>query len=250
MKPEGVSHFQRFQRFELKYPLDSRIADKIVVGLREYMDWDNYCQEDNDYAYLVASLYYDSAGYGCYFQKDDGIENRAKLRLRFYKEKVETDDKVFLEIKRKRDMVVVKDRIEMTKGNCFNLLKDGRVKEILNKYSGKEREVIEEFLWTKTNNCMQPKVVVTYTRKALESSIGLDFRVTFDSDIKAAPAGWVDVVPQARIAGNIVVMEVKFNNIMPAWFHTLVQKYQLSRDSFSKYVYSLDNCRRRLLLWI
>jgi len=240
-----------FQRFEIKYFLDQKTSGRIILGLLDYMDWDNYCLPKNNYSYVVSSLYYDSLGYGCYFDKECGVRNRFKLRLRWYEKEIDKDTPIFLEIKRKRDMVIVKDRVLMKNSDCFDILREGKIKEVLNKYSSDEREIIEEFLWLKNFNCMKPKIMVRYNRRALESNIGLDFRITFDFNIKAVSAHWIENTPfKDVIDKNMVLMEVKFNNIMPGWFQTIIQKYQLSRRSFSKYTHSLDVCRRRLLFLI
>jgi SPX domain protein involved in polyphosphate accumulation len=245
MKIPSVSHFQRF---EIKYPLDMRTADRIIVGLLDYMRWDTHCNSDNDYAYTVSSLYYDSLDYACYVEKKMGVRNRVKLRLRFYEEEYKKNTPIFLEIKRKRDMVVVKDRVRLTIREYQALLEEGRISSVIRNYSGSERKLIEEFFWIKKHNCLHPKLMVVYKRKALESSIGLNFRVTFDFGIITSPSKQLYLAFPRRVVDNIVIMEVKFNNVMPSWFHDIIQKYQLSRDSFSKYASSLESCPGYLLL--
>lgn len=237
MDPKPLTHFQRF---EFKYPLDTRLADKILISLLDYMRWDPYSHEGNDYVYTVSSLYYDSPGYYCYLDKLAGLRNRHKLRLRFYEDEVDEDTRVFLEIKRKRDMVTIKDRVPLSGAKTYPLIEQGKT-EMLEDFTEKERDIIEEFIYHKTLNCMEPTIMVAYKRRALETDMGLKFRVTFDSDLRTSPATWLNnKAYQIASESNTTIMEVKFNEVMPAWFFDVVQKYQLTRDAFSKYATSLD----------
>ena len=139
-------------------------------------------------------------------------------------------------------MVIVKDRLKSTANEAFDLLHNGFSKKVIDGFSESEKETLEEFLFTKVYNCMQPMVLIRYDRKALESIFGLDFRVTFDYNIEAARSRWLDQPNYKKITSNTVIMEVKYNNVLPSWFHDIILKYQLSRDTFSKYYMSVERC--------
>ena len=241
MSNKSATHFQRF---EFKYPIDIRVADRIIMGVLDYMKCDKNCTEKNDYIYSVSSLYYDTFGLGSYHEKDAGIRNRKKLRLRFYNDYIGNDTKVFMEIKRKRDMVVIKDRVSMTSKEFHNLFNGGEKKSFYDKCPVDEKETLEDFMFIKAINCMEPILLISYDRRAFESLLGLDFRVTFDYNIKASLAKWLDVRPIKKITKNLVIMEIKYNNVLPSWFHDIILKYQLSRDTFSKYAMSLEACHK------
>ena len=108
-----------FQRFEFKYQMPLDFVEGIIPELLKYMDFDPFAQKFPDHGYTVASLYFDSVGLDCYYQKLAGVRTRKKLRIRFYPENGLTPEtKVFLEIKRKYDAVVVKDRLALNYENC------------------------------------------------------------------------------------------------------------------------------------
>lgn len=228
----------QFRRFEFKYHLPIFTVDKIIDDLLEYMDWDPFVSNRIDKSYQVNSLYFDSFSFGCYNEKLAGVKERKKLRLRTYATALEPTTKVFLEIKRKDDMVVFKDRLIIDYQDCHNLSDLKRYQ-----FSKQEKKVLEEFLWTKSYNCMTPKLMVVYKRKALVGRFDKRFRITFDSQIQAYPANQLSFSgnqPAAEIFPKRVIMELKYNNGIPYWFHWMIQKYQLSREPFSKYCQSLE----------
>ena len=84
-------------------------------------------------------------------------------------------------------------------------------------------------------------MVIEYIREPYISDHDGKFRVTFDSDLTGistssiwnahdAVERWASLLPENSI------MEVKFNRRIPAWFHRIIQAYELDRVSVSKYV--------------
>lgn len=231
----------RFRRFEFKYRLPVFLADKILNELLNYMEWDPYAIDQPDHFYQVNSLYFDTAGFGCYYEKIAGNKDRRKLRLRTYTDELKPETPIFLEIKRKSDMVIFKDRIILKYQDCADSIVNGQFNSLNNYHSLQDEELLKEFLWLKNYNCLLPKLMVTYKRKPLIGRIDPRFRITFDSQIKTCPTDRlffsdkaVEVFPQG------VVMELKYNNSIPHWFHWIIQKYQLNREQFSKYCQSLE----------
>lgn len=231
-----------FQRFEFKYQLPIETIDGMLPQLLKYMDFDPYAQKYPDGAYTVASLYYDSAGLACYYEKIEGLEIRKKLRVRFYDFNLQAETPVFLEIKRKYDNVVVKDRLPLTYQESYNLLVNNQ--KFGKPLSDHDQAMLNEFLWLKLHNGMVPQNMILYDRKPLISKIDPNFRVTFDFNIRAFPANWLTAVgPTKLVNPGIAIFEVKFNNILPFWFHQIIQQYNLQQLPFSKYCRSLEICR-------
>ena len=97
-----------FRRFELKYPLSfdqyrlirplvaRRLPSDPFVGSAGY--------------YQVNSLYFDTPTLAAYHQSRAGLKNRVKYRLRTYSTPTRSPPYAFMEIKRKRDAAVFKDR--------------------------------------------------------------------------------------------------------------------------------------------
>lgn len=228
-----------FQRFEFKYYLPKNRADKLIPVLLKHMDWDPYIKNSGKDFYQVNSLYFDNASFSCFWDKESGIADRKKLRFRFYNFIENDQSPVFLEIKRKKDALVIKDRIKLQFMDCGNDSLNQKLTNLLKENS--QNEFLKELIWFKSRNCLKPKLFITYKRKALISKLDNKFRVTFDYDIKAqlnkSLALTKDKFKDVYPAG--VVLELKFNNILPAWFSKLIQKYQLQRLAYSKYCNSL-----------
>lgn len=236
-----------FQRFEMKYQIPLPLIDGLIPEFLKYMDFDQHAEGEPDHAYRVHSLYYDSAGLDCYYQKLAGVKVRKKLRIRFYDADLKPETIVFLEIKRKYDMVVIKDRFALTYKDCDNLLRFNKMPQHF-LVDNDKKEALNEFLWLKTYNGMVPQIMVSYQRKALMSKVDSDFRVTLDFGIKTHPADWVtDQKRYLPVFPGTAILEVKFNNVMPAWFHQIIQRYNLTQQPFSKYAYSLETCKPQLV---
>lgn len=231
-----------FQRYEFKYFLPKSKADKIIPALLNYMEWDPYIKGSGRDYYPVLSLYFDSPDFGCFWDKESGIADRKKLRFRFYENNIQSSTPVFLEIKRKKDALIIKDRIKIEPSDCAKNRLDDKLMSLLKTDS--DDDFLRELIWFKKRNVLRPKIFVSYNRKALVGRVNKKFRVTFDYDIKAALAG--DFLSYGRMK-NIypagAVLEVKYDNVLPFWFQEIIQKYQLERLAFSKYC----NAVRRLV---
>ncbi|OGY50240.1 MAG: hypothetical protein A3J65_04385 [Candidatus Buchananbacteria bacterium RIFCSPHIGHO2_02_FULL_45_11b] len=231
-----------FQRFEFKYQVPLRLAAGIIPEFLKYMEWDPFAKNLPDKSYAVQSLYYDSAGLGCYYQKISGEKNRKKIRIRFYNDDLKSETPVFLEIKRKFDAVVVKDRLPLNYKQCDDLLRNNKTIDL--PADENRQATINEFLWLKNYNGMMPQNLVIYKRKPLISKIDPNFRVTVDYDLKTCLAEWLDSKRELKpVCPEVAVIEIKFNNILPFWFHQIIRRYNLEQKPFSKYCHSLEVCR-------
>ena len=224
-----------FQRFEFKYYLPRRKADKLVPTLLTRMEWDPYILGSGRDSYRVRSLYFDTAGFGCFHDKESGLADRKKMRLRYYAEALTPDTLVFVEIKRKLDALVVKDRIQLTAKACGNGELDSALRTALR--ADPQNAFLHELHLFKMRNQLRPNLLVTYDRKALVAGRDKRFRVTFDYDITSQlHADLLQPIGHPRaVFPEGVVLELKFNNILPNWFLRIIQNYQLQRIAYSKY---------------
>ncbi len=228
-----------FQRFEIKYYLPKSKADKLIPALLNHLNWDqNVIQTGRDY-YNVNSLYFDSPDYGCFWDKEAGVKDRKKLRMRYYQPITSDDAQVFVEIKRKKNALVVKDRIKLEAKDCTSRTFDLTLKNLY--HNNSEDDFLKELIWFKNRNALRPVIFITYKRKAFVGKKDKQFRVTFDYDIMTSPAKDLNNISTnfRPVYPGGVVLELKFNNILPAWFHRLIQKYQLNQLAYSKYCNSL-----------
>ncbi len=237
-----------FQRFEYKYKIPLNVVEGIIPTLLKHMDFDEFSRNAPDKSYCVSSIYFDTVHLDCYHDKISGIRTRKKLRVRSYDANPSEETLVYLEIKKKYDNVVVKDRVRLKHIECKEML----FKNTYGKFSLSENEqdVMNQFLWIKERNSMIPKNLVMYKRMAFASKVDPGFRVTIDYNIQTSSVLWFNEKSEMiDVHKDLSILEVKFNNILPKWFHVIIQKYNLQRDALSKYCNSLELCEPRLIFF-
>ena len=116
---------QTFQRYELKYSLQTPQFEAICAELEQYMVPDGFCQEHN--AYTIYNIYFDT-------EEDEVIRKslakpyyKEKLRLRSYTLPLEPDSLVFLELKKKVGKVVTKRRVQLPYGDAMEFIWLGKM---------------------------------------------------------------------------------------------------------------------------
>jgi hypothetical protein len=236
----NLSHcIRKFDRFELKYVLTLQQAERFKSALRAYLVPDEHGNGNGRYA--LASLYYDSPDLRCYWEKEDGVKFRRKLRIRRYEtSEVFTDETpVFLEIKQRIDRVTQKRRAVLPYSAALRLCHDRQIPD----HAPEDKAIIEEiyvFLWQYN---LRPVSLVRYERQAFmgtEYDIGL--RVTFDTSLSfqshplhlhEPPSG----LPM--LSANLVVMEIKVNERIPYWLTEMIAAHNLQMVRVSKYCRSI-----------
>ncbi len=256
----NLSHIIRtFNRFELKYLVTLQQAEAFKSSLRHFLTPDEHGAGNG--RYHLASLYYDSPDYRCYWEKEYGVRVRRKLRLRLYEigEMLTDETPVFVEIKQRIGRVTQKRRTILTYGDALRLCNDRQIPERIPmaRHDDQQddwkddRQVIEEiyaFLWQYN---LYPASIVRYERQAFIGGVfdpGL--RVTFDTKITSQtdrlllhdePWGLPVFPPQ------VVVMEIKVNERIPYWLTDLIAVHNLSLTSVSKYFHSINLAQNKSL---
>lgn len=240
-----------FKRYEFKYHLNREMVDRMVLDLlKNNMVWDPFVENKEENDYTVTSLYFDSPSYKCYHEKINGLKDRYKLRLRIYDDFLKDGQGVFLEIKRKTDMVILKDRVVLAHEKYKKMFEEGELNFSSLIFSKRDQEILEEFFYKKFHFNMSPVVFVKYKRKPLVGAFNDRFRITFDSEIKSAGGKeWLEKRDDLlEVALGLVVMEVKFDNTLPKWFLKVIHKYELDRRPFSKYCSAMETCLKKFQL--
>ena len=234
---------RKFNRFELKYLITWQQAERFKSALRAYLVPDEH--GNNNGRYSLTSLYYDSPDLSCYWEKENGIKFRRKLRIRRYETgEVFTDETpVFLEIKQRVDRVTQKRRVVMPYRDALRLCNDRQIPD----HAPEDKVVIEEifvFLWQYN---LRPISIVQYDRQAfVGTEYDLGLRVTFDTylsfqshplHLHEQPSG-LPMLP-----ANQVVMEVKVNERIPYWLTEMIASHNLKVMRVSKYCRSIDAAR-------
>ena len=94
--------------------------------------------------------------------------------------------------------------------------------------------------------------MIDYNRRPLINKFGLYFRLTFDRTrilCRQKQNIYLKIKKKFKFPleykpGNSI-LEVKFERSIPAWFHRIIQSYNLNRRSISKFVLGVCNCKIR-----
>lgn len=235
-----------FRRFEFKYLLDKETAGEIKKDLQHFLIPDPYFEENQ--GYWIHSLYFDNQSFSCFWEKIDGAFFRKKIRYRIYGK--EKDSDIFLEIKRKKGDIVLKDRMVVNK-NQIPLLLENSLDHLL-KMEKKitDHELLKEYYSLKWQRVLAPVILISYFRQAFLSPYQ-DLRLTFDrkitcNKVKNFSFG-SDNDLEKEILDNAVVFELKFTGSLPYWLYHLIKKYNLRREPISKYCFGIENLYHKLI---
>ena len=224
-----------FSRFEFKYVLAQSLREQVEAELGHFVELDPYVQQQPSHQYFVRSLYYDNGAFASFHEKVDGQLTRAKFRLRTYARTADEPAPWFLELKGRHNNLVFKHRTPVV-GSYEKHARGEALTRLLLKHAapGAVRNQFEFELFRKQ---LEPTVLVDYERRPYVSRFDPDFRLTFDSKLAATLSDSMfpgtGSVPRPMLPGY-TVMEVKFRHRVPAWFHRIIQAYQLRRRSISK----------------
>ena len=222
-----------FKRYEKKYILTKDQYEKLVLEISKYMVPDKFCRDGKNYS--IYNVYYDTKDNQVIRHSIDKPYYKEKLRLRSYFVPKSKEDKVFLELKKKINGIVSKRRVVMSLGEVEKFLKF-REKPKTSDYVN--NQVLKEIEYYLKNNKVEPKIYISYSRKAFFAIDDKDFRVTFDSklltrrdnlNLESGPFGTNLLDP------NTYLMEVKILGAMPLWFTEVLSKLKIYNTHFSKY---------------
>ena len=216
-------------RHELKYYLSH--ADYAVLSrrLKIAMDRDHFAQEDGNY--FIRSLYFDDYQDSAFLDKMDGNDARDKYRIRIYNLR---DDVIKLERKHKQGPYILKHSLSLSREECDALIA-GDCLFLLQRREAFAKEMYVAF----RTGALRPRVLVDYNREAYVFPYQ-DVRITFDKNIRTAyrsTALFDANAPTYPAADEYdLVMEIKFNEYLPGYIHTLVQPViNAQRSAISKY---------------
>ncbi|PIR53244.1 hypothetical protein COU76_02010 [Candidatus Peregrinibacteria bacterium CG10_big_fil_rev_8_21_14_0_10_49_10] len=247
-RPTGRSPLH-FRRIELKFLLPNRLIPAFVDRISPYTDLDPYLVEEGRgrTQYPVTSLYFDSADLHSLYEKEAGLLSRRKVRLRTYEEEFSPNAYSFIEIKRRHDFIVSKDRLSLSIGQLNDSLPmSGLLDHLLKRVEATEEVTHEAHVLQGWYN-LQPTVLVTYHRMPFVGMQDERFRITIDTDLRSVwkPSTFLGSHLYALCTPGYSVMEIKSNHALPAWFHDIILDFQLTRTAHSKYSLSVENLRLR-----
>jgi hypothetical protein len=221
----------RKYRHEIKFIISKQMSLILKQRLALAMDVDkNSVNLDN--TYFIRSLYFDDINSTAYYEKIDGVLYRKKYRIRIY-----NNDSSFIRLERKwkHNNMTSKDQLKISKENCINLLTnqfDNIDKELLN------NSLMKEFITDIKVFGLKPSVIVDYKRLAYTYPIS-EVRITFDERIKSGLYNCnlfnMNRITYDVIDNNEVVLEVKFNEVLPEHISIILQTIPMYRQAVSKF---------------
>ena len=221
----------RKYRHEIKFIISKHMRLILKQRLALAMDVDkNSVNLDN--TYFIRSLYFDDINSTAYYEKIDGVLYRKKYRIRIY-----NNDSSFIRLERKwkHNNMTSKDQLKISKENCINLLTnqfDNIDKELLN------NSLMKEFITDIKVFGLKPSVIVDYKRLAYTYPIS-EVRITFDERIKSGLYNCnlfnMNRITYDVIDNNEVVLEVKFNEVLPEHISIILQTIPMYRQAVSKF---------------
>lgn len=217
----------RKYRHELKFVTSNDFATILKQRLALIMDIDkNSINLDN--TYFIRSLYFDDVSSSAYYEKLDGILYRKKYRIRLY-----NNDENFIRLERKwkHNNMTSKDQVVISKDICDMILNDN-ISEI------EAEGLLFEFLTEIKTRSLRPSVIVDYKRLAYTYPIS-EVRITFDEKLKSGLYNY-DLFNNEPISydifdNNEVVVEVKFNDVLPEHIAVVLQSIPMYRQAVSKF---------------
>lgn len=220
-------------RHELKYFINPAELEALRARLRPALQMDSHCVKGRPY--VIRSLYFDTLDDTAFYDKQAGVEHRDKYRIRVYGF---SDKAVFLERKRKLGDLIQKSSVQITRRLCDQLISGDP--------TGLQRSnsaLLQDMYVQMRTRLLRPKVIVDYEREAFLHPAE-DTRITFDLRLRSGlySADLFNprvptVCPHDR---NVEILEVKFNNYLPAYVAHLLNGVEAERSAISKYVL----CRR------
>ncbi|WP_051355907.1 VTC domain-containing protein [Acetobacterium malicum] len=180
--------------------------------------------------YLVRSLYFDSVDDRDYYEKEDGLLMRKKIRLRVYSP---DDELVKLEKKEKHGDNQCKRTLNISRETAKQMIL-GNYDELFKNPHPFAQELYHDLV----TGSYVPKCMVEYQRKAFIVPEN-DTRITIDSNIYASESSY-DLFRESFNGYPVshcddVTLEVKYNNFLLSYVKDLLDSCQKTQVSYGKY---------------
>lgn len=216
-------------RNEIKFKISEGEAKALIQRLSTVLDKDKNAYY-NDGSYLIKSLYFDDIESTSYYEKLDGVLYRKKYRIRIY-----NNDSTFikLEKKMKHNNMTAKESQLISK-EIYSKILNGNIDGI----SYESGSLLEEFIANYKCKLLVPSVLVAYQRIAFVYPVS-DVRITFDFNIKSGLYNY-DLFDEENALYSVnekgkVVLEVKYNEILPYHIACILESVSNYREATSKF---------------
>ena len=226
----------KMYRHERKSLLTKAKAIILERRIASVLPLDAHASEEG--AYHIRSIYFDTKDDMAYQEKNMGISEREKIRIRFYSPDTAM---VKLEKKEKRENLIHKEVIQISRETAEAMMR-GDFAGLLDYDAPLAREVYAK--WAAEG--LRPVVVVDYARKAYVYPVA-DVRITFDYELlsRTVTENIWENGEQYNVLGDNVILEVKFNQYLPMHIKELVASVPGVKIALSKYVMCRDSLKEK-----
>ena len=219
---------KKIWRHEYKYLCDSMQTVVLKARAEGLLCPDPHVGEDG--SYRIRSLYLDGINNFCYYENENGTDERAKYRIRIYNEQASP---ILLEKKSKKHGMTHKDAFSITERMCRQFM-DGRIPELEEWMESGLKMLLTEIRC----QALRPAVIVEYERVPFVEENG-NVRVTFDEGISSSHdfESFLDSFLLARpiLKTGQGILEVKWDSHLPDTIRRQMQLDTLTWSTFSKY---------------
>lgn len=220
-----------------------RAEKKFLINIEEFLQKTHYLDQllhqdshNGRDGYRIRSLYFDTAYDDDFFDKQNGLETRKKIRLRSYEEEV---DFAYLEMKQKQGEQQLKRSLRVSREDAERMCR-GDYSPLL-RYPDK---FAAECYGLMQCRGYRPRTIVEYRRKAYIAKENR-IRVTFDRNIAATESCFELFSPKLVMNPVMdpfaVVLEVKYNGFLLEYIRQMLGTVNRSELSVSKYCMARKN---------
>lgn len=227
-------------RYERKYLVPNEKLIQLRNRIKPFVRPDFYADNGQEIPqYTVRSIYFDTAGFDSFYEKMEGLKDRKKLRIRGY-DTYHEGCNVFLEIKRKLENRIAKNRALVPYDGIDQLLAIGDLSSVYSETEKYEKEEAGRFLFNMKRYDQKPANLIVYDREPYHGKFDQGVRITFDKNIRGSvfPA-MSDLYTNAGLKylwEKHFILEIKyFSDQMPTWARSIVQEFGLRHEALSKY---------------
>ena len=194
---------------------------------------DSHADENGEY--FIRSLYFDDVYDTAYVDKQSGVQNRDKYRIRIYNM---SDKNIFLERKRKAGDLIQKSSARISRKLCEQLMQGDPSRLDL-----VENDLIRDMFREMRTRLLRPAVIVDYTRETFVHPAE-NVRITFDKNLRSGVFDKDlfsnDIVTVSPLDDQREILEVKYDTYLPDFIAFMLRDVPAEHCAISKYVL----CRR------
>lgn len=228
-----MEHQGRELRHELKFAINDIEHRYLRSRLKTLINQDLNVDSSGDYH--IRSLYFDNYADSSYIDKEAGVFQRGKYRIRIYNKE---DTVIKLEYKEKFDSYIAKTSRTISRSLYEQILhRQIRFSQV------KEDPFMLKFYLETKMNLLAPKVIVDYIREPYVYPAG-NVRITFDKKLKAGIRE-LDIFAREPLMmtpqfSGTMILEVKYDDYIPEFIRRGLNLARHQQLAVSKYTICRD----------